>query len=150
MVLLAGVLIAIVGECISAAGAPEIGVVDGWGRVDEAVSQIATWQYLLVVVAAFVLLGGSGADRFGTDAPSRRAVWWGVVIELTALAAAAVVGMVAVFERTSDANEVGGVGFSDYYSQTEKIGETVVYSAIVLVAAALLVLVVRETKTRTP
>ena len=150
LVLLLGVLIAIIGESISAAGAPEIGVVDAWGRIDEATSQIASWQYLLVVgAAAFVLFGGFGADRFDREATPRwRVASHGVITELAALAVAAVVGMVAVFERTSDANAVGGVGVSDYYSETEKIGETVAYAAIVIVAVGLLAFMLRGQRSK--
>ncbi|MEX0664286.1 MAG: hypothetical protein WD598_05875 [Acidimicrobiia bacterium] len=150
LVLLIGVLVATVGESISAAGAPEIGVVDSWGRIDEAVSQIATWQYLSVVgAAAFVLLGRFGFERIDLESmSSRRVAWLGVVVELVALATAAVVGMVAVFQRTSDADAVGGVGISDYYSQTEKIGETVAYAAIVIIAVGLLTFVTRGLRTK--
>jgi hypothetical protein len=150
LVLMLGVLVAVVGECISAAGAAEIGVVDSWGRIDEAVSQIASWQYLLVVAAAaFLLLGDFGAERIDLQSiPGRRFACSGVIVELAVLTVAAVVGMVAVFQRTSDANAVGGVGVSDYYSQTEKIGETVAYTAIVVVAIGLLVFVSRGLRSK--
>jgi len=144
-VLLVGGVVAIVGESISAAGAPEIGVVDDWGRIDEAVSQIATWPYVLVVASAAMLVLG-GPISGGVDLASSRlarVAWVAALVEFTAIGLAAVVGMVAVFLRQSDADAVGGVGVSDYYPETEKIGETVVYAAIVLVVVALIVVVAR-------
>lgn len=145
LVLVVGVLVAIVGECISAAGAPEIGVVDTWGRIDEAVNQIAAWPYLIAAGAgAILLLGGRARET----SKAMRVAWVGVILMLVAIAIAAKVGIVALFKRVSNADAVGGVGTSDYYSETERIGEAIVYAAIVLVVAGLLLRVIRAQRTR--
>ena len=149
LLMMLGLLIAIIGESISAAGAPQIGVVDEWGRIDEAVSQIASWQYLLVGIAALALLGGFRAGRADLgDSRTRRLAWLALGAELAALAAAAAVGIAALFERTADADVLGGVGVSDYYSGTERIGETLAYVAIMIVAVGLVASVVHHLQAR--
>lgn len=145
LLLLTGLLVAVVGESISAAGAPEVGVVNAWGRIDEAVSRIADWPLLLVaILAALTVLGGFRLEPVAVGVRNARVAWIGVIAALGVLAVASVVGMVAVFERIADAGAIGGVGSVGYYSESEKIGESVAYAAILLVAIGVGVRVVQS------
>jgi len=132
--LLVGVLVAIAGICISAAGAPEIGVVDTWGRVDEAAGRVATWELVLVVLAA-VLLATKGDGK-------KRATLILALVEAVVFATAAVAGALAVFERSFQPD--GTPVPTHYYSDAEKIGESAVYAGVLLAVAAVGFLAVRQ------
>lgn len=145
LLLLVGLLLTVVGESISAAGAPEVGVVDAWGRVDEAVSRIADWPLLLVaILAALTMFGGLRHEPVSMEARNGRVAWIGAIAALGVLAVASVVGIAATSERVAHAGAVGGEGSVDYYSGTEVAGEAIGYVAILLVAIGIAAMLVKN------
>lgn len=123
--LIIGLLLAMVGACVSAAGAPLIGVVDDWGRVDEAASRIASWEYLLVVLVAVLLArGGRASGAVG--------VLVAAVVESIVVIVAALVGILGVLERKIETPMT-----TEYYTGVERVGEIAIDVGVAIAAAGL-------------
>jgi hypothetical protein len=137
--LLVAALVTIVGIVVSATGAPDPGVFGDWGRVDDIARRVASWEYVLVAVVAVVILlrGGAGATKVVL------AVALGY---LAVLAIAAVLGVLAVFERQTLQPD-GTRPPLDYYTSQERIGEIIVFAgllAAIVVTAGVAVTALRR------
>jgi hypothetical protein len=125
--LVVGLLVTVVGACVSAAGAPQIGVVDDWGRVDEAAGRIASWEYLLVILVAVGLV----RSRRAGGAAGMLVVAIG---ESAVLLIAALAGIAGVLERKVETPLT-----TEYYTGAERIGEIATYVGVGIAAAGVLV-----------
>jgi hypothetical protein len=146
LLLVIGVAISMVGACVSAAGVPSIGIIDTWGRIDEAASRIASWEYVAAVAGAVLFLVLACA---GERAPTRRSrrVAVAITVELALLAVGAAIGIPALTQRQAVPSDFQGFVTERYYTNGEQLGETVVYVGL-LVAIAGLFLVVRPLLSR--
>jgi hypothetical protein len=130
LLLLVGVLVAAIGAAVSAAGAPKIGVVDGWGRIDLFAARVAGWEYVLGIGVAELLVIRARGQR-------TRLVLYAVLAELSLVALIAGLGIAAVFQRRSDERPIGGSGTLRYYTSTEQIGEVIVFVGVLLAICGL-------------
>jgi hypothetical protein len=130
--LLVGAPLASIGETIGAFGAPKLGVVDDWGRIDEAARQVAAWPYLLALVLVVILL-----HAITTADAAPHGLWLAVGIELVLFVAACILGIVALSKRLADEPEPGTAGRS-YHTDGEVTGETITYVALILVALVMI------------
>jgi hypothetical protein len=139
LLLLVGVAVSAIGAAVSAGGAPQIGVIDDWGRIDEFASRVAGWEYVLAVAVAALLVVPTWSGSGSAVGPSRRSrlVLFGVLAELSVVAVTAGLGIAAVYSRSTDTSELGGVGTTRYYTSTEQLGETIVYAGVMLAIAGL-------------
>jgi hypothetical protein len=123
--LVLGVLVTIVGRCVSAAGVPELGVVDQWSRVDEATHGVAAWELLVAVLVA-ALLARSVRER-----ASIRAALVIALVDAVAIVAGALVGIVGVLQRKIDTPMT-----TDYYGTVERVGEILGFLAVAAAGVA--------------
>lgn len=114
-----GVLVTIVGRCVSAAGVPELGVVDQWSRVDEATHGVAAWELLVAVLVA-ALLARSLRER-----PSIRAALVVAGVDAVVIVVGALVGVVGVLQRKIDTPTT-----TAYYGTVERVGEILGFLAV--------------------
>ena len=131
-----GALVAVIGAGVSAEGAPEIGVIDGWSQVDLFSAEIASFGFVALVGGAALLLVAPRLD--GTPSPASHpnisaSAFIIVLSDLAVLVGAALAGVVAVLERKSEAPD-GSRPLTEYYTDSEKVGEIVEYAGIVLIA----------------
>lgn len=141
VLLLLGSLVAVAGICVSAAGAPEIGVVDDWGRVDEAAGRVASWELVLVVLAATLLVAWAARQTAVSSVGARwqRTALVIALVEVVVIVGAAIAGALALFERT-----FVGPPTTSLYSDTEQIGESAAYAGVLLAIIAVGFLIVSE------
>lgn len=132
--LVVGVLVTIVGRCVSAAGVPAVGVVDDWSRVDEATHGVAEWELLVALLAATFLV--RWPHVLGAPRSARTALVVALVDGLL-IVAGALVGIVGVLQRKIDVP-----GVSDYYGDTERIGEILVFVAVAAVGVGVVAFVI--------
>lgn len=129
-VLLVAALVSIVGIVVSALAAPQPGVFDDWGRIDDIGSRVASWEYVLVALAGGLMVA------FGHDRARVRRVLWLTLIYLAVLAVAALVGVIAVLERQT--LQLDGLRPTiPYYTPNEQLGEIVVFAGLLVAIAGI-------------
>ena len=135
-------LISIAGIVISALGAPEPGVIDDWGRIDDIGRRAGSWEYVLVGI-----IGALAFVAWGRG--NKRAVLGLLLGYLGVIAVAVVLGILALFERQT--LQLDGLRPTmDYYTATERTGEIIVFAGVLLAIATIFTVLVALLRTSRP